>query len=81
MRIITAKNGDSFVVFAEAKSGQPFLRYANKQQETLEVLVRKGQKFPKEWEPYINPSSPQSLVVCFAYLPLKLLDAYVQEIG
>lgn len=79
MYVLTAKNKDSYIVYTRRKSGQPFLRYADEEQKTVEVLIRKGQKYPKEWEPFIDPPSPQAEVICFAYLPLKLLEAYIKE--
>jgi hypothetical protein len=81
MYVLTAKNGDSYIVYTRRKSKHPFpiLRYASEQNKTAEVLISKEQSFPKEWEPYIDPPSPQSLVVCFAHLPLKLLEAYIKE--
>ena len=80
MYVLTAKNGDSYIVYTKRENKQPFLRYADKEQKTAEVIISKNQKFPKKWEPYIHSlPSPQCLVICFAYLPLKLLEAYIKE--
>ena len=79
MYFLTAKNGNKFIVYTRRKSSQPFLRYANEEQKTLEVLIDKEQKFPEEWKPFIDPPSPQSKVVCFAYLPLDLLESHIKE--
>lgn len=81
MFILTAKNGDSYIVHTRRKSKHPFTisRYASEKHKTAEVVISKKQKFPKEWEPFIDPPSPQAEVILFAYLPLKLLEAYIKE--